>query len=284
MAIRMDGRALAEETKARLARQAAGLPRPPGLAVVLAGEDAACEVYVRGKEQDCARCGIRSVTCRLPADAGQEDLLEQINALNRREDVDGILVQLPLPGRLSPAAVLRAIDPEKDVDCVHPYNVGRLHSGQPACLPCTPAAVLALMRHYGIRAQGRRCVVLGRSDIVGKPLAALLTQEDGTVTLCHSKTRDLGDITRQADILVSAVGRAGTVTAEMVKPGAAVIDVAVNRRSGGGLCGDADFDAVEQTAGWITPVPGGVGPVTRAMLMENVLAAARRRLCPAPGA
>lgn len=276
MATRIDGKALAAKVKARAAEGAKGLARRPGLAVILVGDDPASRVYVTGKEKDCAECGFLSVEHKLPAETKQAELLALIQKLNGDGAVDGILVQLPLPKQLDEEAVLNAIDPEKDVDCFHPFNVGRLMSGSPVFLPCTPAGVMEMLREYGITPAGKRCVVLGRSNIVGKPMAALLVQQDGTVTTCHSRTPELAAFTREADILVSAVGRVGLVTADMVKPGAVVIDVAMNRNEAGKLCGDVDFDAVEPKAGYITPVPGGVGPMTRAMLMENLLTAARR--------
>ena len=278
MATRIDGKALAAKVKGRVAAAVKTLPRRPGLAVVLVGDDPASQVYVRGKEADCAECGIRSFPYRLPADTSQQALLDLIRKLNDAPEVDGILVQLPLPAPLDAEQVIAAIAPDKDVDCFHPYNVGRLNIGTPVFQPCTPAGVMEMLREYGISPAGKRCVVLGRSNIVGKPMAALLTQADGTVTLCHSRTPELAEITRQADILVSAVGKGNCVTASMVKDGAAVIDVAMNRNDAGKLCGDVDFDAVEPKASYITPVPGGVGPMTRAMLMENLLTAARNHL------
>ena len=278
MATRIDGKALAARVKARVKAEAAGLARRPGLAVVLVGEDPASQVYVRGKEADCAECGIRSFPYRLPAETGQQELLDLIRKLNENPEVDGILVQLPLPEPLNAEPVIDAIAPDKDVDCFHPYNVGRLTTGNPVFQPCTPAGVMEMLRACGVSPAGKRCVVLGRSNIVGKPIAALLTQADGTVTLCHSKTPDLAEITSQADILVSAVGKVNCVTAGMVKDRAVVIDVAMNRNADGRLCGDVDFAAVEPKASYITPVPGGVGPMTRAMLMENILTAARNHL------
>lgn len=277
MAVRLDGAALAARLKVQIREEAAALPRPPMLAVVLAGEDPASQIYVRGKERDCAECGIRTQTHCLPAAVSQEELLALIGRLNRDEDVDGVLVQLPLPEDLDPRPVLRALAPEKDVDCFHPLNAGLLALGEPRFLPCTPAGVLELLDAYDIPVRGRHCVIIGRSHLVGRPLAQLLTARDGTVTLCHSQTRDLPALTRQADILISAAGRAGLVTADMVKPGAAVVDVAMNRAPGGKLTGDVDFPAVEPVAGFLTPVPGGVGPMTRACLLQNVLRAARLR-------
>ncbi|MCI9554177.1 MAG: bifunctional methylenetetrahydrofolate dehydrogenase/methenyltetrahydrofolate cyclohydrolase FolD [Oscillibacter sp.] len=277
MAVKLDGAALAAKIKMQIREEAAALPRPPMLAVVLAGEDPASQIYVRGKERDCAECGVHTRTHRLPAEVSQGDLLALVEQLNRDEAVDGILVQLPLPEGLDPRPVLHALAPEKDVDGFHPLNAGLLALGEPGFQPCTPAGVLALLDAYDIPIRGRRCVVLGRSHLVGRPLAQLLTARDGTVTLCHSRTEDLPALTRQADILVSAAGRAGLVTAGMVKPGAAVVDVAMNRRADGKLTGDVDFPAVEPVAGFLTPVPGGVGPMTRACLLKNVLRASRLR-------
>ena len=276
MAVRIDGKALAAKVKARAAEGAKDLPRKPGLAVILVGDNQASRVYVTGKEKDCAECGFLSFEYKLPAETTQAGLLELIDRLNGDEAVDGILVQLPLPEHLNEDQVLNAIHPEKDVDCFHPFNVGRLVIGDPVFLPCTPAGVMEMLKEYDIPVAGKHCVVLGRSNIVGKPMGALLLQQSGTVTTCHSRTPDLASFTRQADILVSAVGRVGLVTADMVKEGAVVIDVAMNRNAEGKLCGDVDYASVEPKASYITPVPGGVGPMTRAMLMENLLTAARR--------
>ena len=276
MAVRIDGKALAAKVKARAAEGAKDLPRKPGLAVILVGDNQASRVYVTGKEKDCTECGFLSFEYKLPAETTQAELLELIDRLNGDEAVDGILVQLPLPEHLNEDQVLNAIHPEKDVDCFHPFNVGRLVIGDPVFLPCTPAGVMEMLKEYDIPVAGKHCVVLGRSNIVGKPMGALLLQQSGTVTTCHSRTPDLASFTRQADILVSAVGRVGLVTADMVKEGAVVIDVAMNRNAGGKLCGDVDYASVEPKASYITPVPGGVGPMTRAMLMENLLTAARR--------
>ena len=276
MAVRIDGKALAAKVKARAAEGAKDLPRKPGLAVILVGDNQASRVYVTGKEKDCAECGFQSFEHKLPAETTQTELLALIDRLNRDEAVDGILVQLPLPKGLDEEQVLNAIRPDKDVDCFHPFNVGRLVIGDPVFLPCTPAGVMEMLKEYDIPVAGKHCVVLGRSNIVGKPMGALLLQQSGTVTTCHSRTPDLASMTRQADILVSAVGRVGLVTADMVKEGAVVIDVAMNRNAEGKLCGDVDYASVEPKASYITPVPGGVGPMTRAMLMENLLTAARR--------
>ena len=276
MAVRIDGKALAAKVKARAAEGAKDLPRKPGLAVILVGDNQASRVYVTGKEKDCAECGFQSFEHKLPAETTQTELLALIDRLNRDEAVDGILVQLPLPKGLDEDQVLNAIRPDKDVDCFHPFNVGRLVIGDPVFLPCTPAGVMEMLKEYDIPVAGKHCVVLGRSNIVGKPMGALLLQQSGTVTTCHSRTPDLASFTRQADILVSAVGRVGLVTADMVKEGAVVIDVAMNRSAEGKLCGDVDYASVEPKASYITPVPGGVGPMTRAMVMENLLTAARR--------
>lgn len=277
MAVRLDGAALAAELKERIRREAAALPAPPTLAVVLAGEDPASQIYVRGKERDCAECGIRTRTYRLPSEVSQTELLSLIDRLNRDESVDGVLVQLPLPEGLDPRPILHALAPEKDVDCFHPLNAGLLALGEPRFLPCTPAGILELLDAYDVPVRGRHCVIIGRSRLVGRPLAQLLTARDGTVTLCHSRTENLPALTRQADILISAAGRPGLVAANMIKPGAAVIDVAMNRGADGKLTGDVDFPAAERVAGFITPVPGGVGPMTRACLLQNVLRAARLR-------
>ena len=257
MAVRIDGKALAAKVKARAAEGAKDLPRKPGLAVILVGDNQASRVYVTGKEKDCAECGFLSFEYKLPAETTQAELLELIDRLNGDEAVDGILVQLPLPEHLNEDQVLNAIHPEKDVDCFHPFNVGRLVIGDPVFLPCTPAGVMEMLKEYDIPVAGKHCVVLGRSNIVGKPMGALLLQQSGTVTTCHSRTPDLASFTRQADILVSAVGRVGLVTADMVKEGAVVIDVAMNRNAEGKLCGDVDYASVEPKASYITPVPGG---------------------------
>lgn len=273
----MDGKALAAQKKAAIRAEVERLARTPGLAVVLVGENPASQIYVRGKARDCEECGIRCMDFRLPAQTTESELLTLIAELNGRADVDGILVQLPLPEGIRERRVLEAIAPEKDVDAFHPENVGRLVQGQARYLPCTPAGVMELLRAAGVDPAGRRAVIVGRSNIVGKPMALLLLQADATVTVCHSRTPDLADECRRADILISAVGRRGLITADMIKPGAAVVDVAMNRDEDGKLCGDVDFAAACDVAAHITPVPGGVGPMTRAMLMENTLRAARLR-------
>ena len=277
-AVIMDGKALAEKVKAQIREKVSKLRRQPGLAVILVGDNPASQVYVRNKERDCAQCGIMCYDYHLPQDASQEDVLDLVEKMNNYGAVDGILVQLPLPEQIDERVVLEAITPDKDVDAFHPENVGRIMQGQAYYKPCTPAGVMEILHEYGIDPAGKHCVVVGRSNIVGKPMAMLLLHENATVTICHSKTPDLKAQCRQADILVSAVGKTGLITADMVKPGAVVIDVAMNRNEAGKLCGDVDFAAVSQVASYITPVPGGVGPMTRAMLMENTYKAAKCRI------
>lgn len=272
----IDGKALAAKCKARVAQEVRGFSRRPGLAVILVGDNPASRTYVNSKRKDCEECGIYSEEYALPAQAGQDALMEVIHTLNAREDIDGILCQLPLPEGYDEDAVLLAIDPDKDVDGFHPVNVGRLSTGQPCFVPCTPAGVMEMLKEYGIDPKGKECVVVGRSNIVGKPMAMLLLAAHGTVTVCHSRTPDLGEVCRRADVLVAAVGKRNLITAGMVKEGAVVIDVAMNRDEAGKLCGDVDYGPVSEKASYITPVPGGVGPMTRAMLMVNTLEAARR--------
>lgn len=282
MATILDGARVAKEIKQQIRKEvddmiAAGyLARPPRLVTILVGDNPASQVYVRNKARDCEECGFTSQTLELPGDTTRGKLLNFIDCLNKDPGVDGILCQLPLPEGLDEWDVLNAIDPAKDVDCFHPENVGKLATGRPAFKPCTPAGVMRLLAEYSIPVAGKNCVVIGRSNIVGKPMAQLLTAADGTVTICHSKTSNLARYTRDADILVSAVGRPGLVSADMVKDGAVIVDVAMNRVPDGKLCGDVDFAAVQEKASYITPVPGGVGPMTRAMLMANVLKAAMR--------
>ena len=276
-AIRLDGTALAAKVKARVREEAAALPRRPGLAVILVGEDPASRVYVNSKRKDCTDCGLYSEEYALPAAVGQEALLELIDTLNGREEIDGILVQLPLPGHLDQKEILSAIDPAKDVDAFHPQNVGRIVIGDYFFAPCTPSGILTLIDSTGVDMTGKECVIIGRSNIVGKPMALLALHRNATVTVCHSKTRNLPEVTRRADILISAVGKAGFVTGEMVKPGAVVIDVGMNRNAAGKLCGDVDFESVSPVAGWLTPVPGGVGPMTITMLLRSTVLSARNR-------
>ena len=247
----------------------------PGLAVIIVGDDPASRVYVNNKKKACAEVGFVSEEYALPAETTQEELLELIATLNRKPEINGILCQLPLPSHLDEKAVINAIDPIKDVDAFHPSNVGRIMIGDYHFLPCTPAGVMEMIHNENIEVSGKNCVVIGRSNIVGKPMAMLLLQENGTVTICHSRTRELREICTSADILVAAVGRPKFVTADMVKPGAVVLDVGINRDENGKLCGDVDFENVEPKASYITPVPGGVGPMTIAMLMKNTLMAAK---------
>lgn len=278
MAIKMDGLALAKKLKQQAREEVAQLSRRPGLAVIIVGDNPASRVYVNSKRKDCEECGYYSEEYALPETSTQQELLELIGELNHREDIDGILVQLPLPPGFCEEEVLLAIDPSKDVDCFHPYNVGQLTIGQPVFQPCTPGGVMELLREYDIDPAGKRCVVLGRSNIVGKPMAMLLLHAHGTVTICHSRTPDMKQIAATADILVSAVGQVGLVTGDMVKQGAVVVDVAMNRNAEGKLCGDVVVEEVEPKASYLTPVPGGVGPMTRAILMLNTLTAAKHHL------
>lgn len=276
MATILDGKALAAKCKERVKQEAAGLTRTPGLAVIIVGDNPASRVYVNSKRKDCEECGFFSEEYALPAATTQEALIDLIHQLNGREEIDGILCQLPLPEGIDEEAVLMAISPEKDVDGFHPMNMGALLVGKEGFLPCTPYGIMEILAEYGIDPKGKNCVVIGRSNIVGKPMALLLLQKHGTVTVCHSRTTNLKDICRQADILVAAVGKVNMVTADMIKPGAVVIDVAMNRNEAGKLCGDVDYAAVSAMASAITPVPGGVGPMTRAMLMKNTLLAAQK--------
>lgn len=247
----------------------------PGLAVIIVGDDPASRVYVNNKKKACADVGFLSEEYALPAETTQDELMELIDKLNKRDDINGILCQLPLPRHLDEKAVINAISPLKDVDAFHPSNVGKIMIGDYHFLPCTPAGVMEMIHTAGIEVSGKNCVVIGRSNIVGKPMAMLLLHENGTVTICHSRTRNLKEICSQADILVAAVGKPKFVTADMVKEGAVVLDVGINRDENGKLCGDVDFAAVEPKASYITPVPGGVGPMTIAMLMKNTLMAAK---------
>lgn len=242
------------------------------LAVVQVGNDPASSVYVRNKKRACEACGIRSLSYELPEDTGEEQLLELIGKLNADPTVNGILVQLPLPGQIDENKVIRAIDVKKDVDGFHPMSAGALCTGQKGFVSCTPAGIIELLKRSGIAIAGKECVVIGRSNIVGKPVALLLLAENGTVTVCHSRTKDLKEVTKRADILVVAIGKPGFITADYVKEGAAVIDVGIHRNENGKLCGDVDFDSVAPKCSAITPVPGGVGPMTIAMLMSNCIA------------
>ena len=271
----IDGKAVSaavkEQVRAEIERDGLDI----GLAVVIVGDDPASRVYVNNKKKACEVCGIKSYEYALPAETSEEQLLELIDALNADEKVNGILVQLPLPAQLDEEKVIKRISPLKDVDAFSAENVGKIMIGNYAFLPCTPAGCMELIHSTGVEVSGKECVVIGRSNIVGKPMAMLLLHENGTVTVCHSRTKNLAEVCRRADILVAAVGKPNFVTADMVKDGAVVIDVGINRLDNGKLCGDVKFDEVSEKAGWITPVPGGVGPMTIAMLMKNTVMAKR---------
>ena len=275
----LDGKEVAAAVKAEVADAVAAMGDSPGLATVLVGDDPASHTYVRGKRRDAGEVGIRSIHHEIEAEITQGDLIHLIDELNADDDVDGILVQLPLPSHLDGEDVVARIDPAKDVDGLHPFNLGRLILGRPGLRPCTPSGVMRILAHYGIGTEGKRAVIVGRSFLVGRPLALLMSQRgvDATVTMAHSRTRDLVELTRQAQILVAAVGATGLITADHVGPGATVIDVGINRLPDGKLVGDVDYDDVAQVAGAITPVPGGVGPMTRAMLLANTVQAANAR-------
>ena len=280
MAMIIDGKQISAQVKASVAEEGAALNEKgifPALAVVLVGDDPASQVYVRNKTKACEVCGIRSEQIRMPVQTTQQELMEVVDRLNKDDAIDGILVQLPLPKHLDETAVLRAIDPSKDVDAFHPVNVGKIMIGDYDFLPCTPAGCMELIHSTGMNVTGKHAVVIGRSNIVGKPMAMLLLHENATVTVCHSKTADLKAECLKADILVAAVGKENIVTADMVKPGSVVIDVGMNRNAEGKLCGDVDYEAVKEVASAITPVPGGVGPMTIAMLMKNTVKAAEKR-------
>lgn len=277
----IDGKALAAKIRSEVAdeceKMVASGKRRPKLCVIIAGDDPASKVYVRNKQKACGDCGIDSETIDLPGTVTKEELFSLIDEKNGDGNVDGILVQLPLPRGIDEKEVILRISPDKDVDCFHPVNVGRVYTGDPLFLPCTPAGIIELLKYAGVTISGANCVVVGRSNIVGKPVSALLLAENGTVTTAHSKTRDLKKVTREADILVAAIGKPKFFNREYIKPGAAVIDVGMDRDENGKLCGDVDFDDVAGICGPITPVPGGVGPMTVAMLMKNTLKAAMIR-------
>ena len=271
----IDGKAVSAAVKEQVRQEIEREGLEIGLAVVIVGDDPASRVYVNNKKKACEVCGIKSFEYALPAETTEEQLLELVDALNDDPNVNGILVQLPLPKHLDEEKVIERISPKKDVDAFHESNVGKIMIGNYAFLPCTPAGCMELIRSTGVEVSGKECVVIGRSNIVGKPMAMLLLHANGTVTVAHSRTKDLAEVCRRADILVAAVGKPNFVTADMVKPGAVVIDVGINRLENGKLCGDVKFDEVSEVAGWITPVPGGVGPMTIAMLMKNTLMAKR---------
>lgn len=276
-AVRMDGKMVSAKVRGSILEEVNGLKDKgvhPGLAVIIVGEDPASKVYVRNKERACEECGFYSEKYALPEETTQEELLGLIDELNHNPRIDGILCQLPVPKHINEQAIIDAISPEKDVDAFHPINVGKIMVGNFDFLPCTPAGVMQLLEEYDIDPNGKNCVVIGRSNIVGKPMAMLLLHKNGTVTICHSRTKNLKEVCAQADILVAAVGKADFVTADMVKEGAVVIDVGMNRKDGK-LCGDVAFDEVNEKASYLTPVPGGVGPMTITMLMKNTLKAAK---------
>ena len=274
----IDGKKIAAETRAEIAaavveQKAAGVT--PGLAVIIVGENPASQVYVRNKHKACGEVGMYSEVIEMPGDTTEETLLAKIAELNEDTKIDGILVQLPLPKHIDEEKVINAIRPDKDVDAFHPVNTGKIMIGNPDFLPCTPAGVMVMLKKTGIDITGKNCVVVGRSNIVGKPMAMLLLGANGTVTVCHSKTKDLAAVTREADILVVAIGRADFITGDMVKEGAVAIDVGMNRRADGKLTGDVDFASAAERASYITPVPGGVGPMTITMLLQNTLTASK---------
>ena len=281
MAPIIDGKAVSAAVKQEVADEAAKLRDEKGLkvglAVVIVGNDSASRVYVNNKKKACEAVGFQSFEYALDENTTQEQLLDLVNVLNRDDRVNGILVQLPLPKHIDEKAIINAISPEKDVDAFHPENVGKIMIGEYSFLPCTPAGVMRLIESTGVDISGKKCVVVGRSNIVGKPQAMLLLQKNGTVTICHSRTQNLKEECKAADILVVAIGKAKFITGDMIKEGAVVIDVGMDRDENGKLCGDVDFESAEKVAGYITPVPGGVGPMTIAMLMKNTLTAAKQQ-------
>lgn len=275
----IDGKKISGEIRAEVADEVKGLKKQginPGLAVVIVGENPASQVYVRNKEKGCLEAGINSFKYELPSETSEAELLTLVEKLNNDPQANGILVQLPLPKQIDEEKVLLAIEPEKDVDCFHPFNVGQLMTGSAKLKPCTPNGIIELLKRYNVPLEGKNAVVIGRSNIVGKPVAVLLLQENATVEICHSRTENLAEHIKKADIVIAAVGKPNFVTKDMVKPGAAVIDVGINRLESG-LCGDVDFTSVKEVAGAITPVPGGVGPMTIAMLLRNTLTAAKEQ-------
>lgn len=277
MAIIIDGKLVAQEVKAKVSKRVKELQKnglTPGLAVIIIGNNQASRIYVNNKKKACAEVSIYSKECALPDTTSQKELIELISKLNNDDSINGILVQLPLPNHINEKAVIEAIDPLKDVDAFHEINVGKIMIGEYDLLPCTPAGIIELLNSQNIEIEGKHCVVVGRSNIVGKPMAMLLLHRNGTVTICHSKTKNLKKICKNADILIAAVGKAKFITSDMVKKGAVVIDVGMNKDENSKLCGDVDFDNVEKIASYITPVPGGVGPMTIAMLMKNTVTAA----------
>lgn len=276
----IDGKVVAARIKEELKQEIVQLKEngiTPGLAVIIVGNNPASRSYVNNKKKDCEEIGIKSFEYAMPEETTQQQLIELIETINNDKTVDGILVQLPLPKHINEEIVLNSIDPKKDADCFHPFNVGNLMIGKPGFQPCTPAGVMELIKESGIEISGKECVVLGRSNIVGKPQAIMLLAANGTVTVCHSRTKNLEEVCRRADILVVAIGKAKFLKANFVKPGAVVIDVGINRDENGKMVGDVDFDEVKEVAGAITPVPGGVGPMTRAILLKNTITAVKNR-------
>ena len=282
MAKIIDGKAISAAIRQEISEEVAKMKAKkgivPGLAVIIVGEDPASQVYVRNKKKDCDETGINSIVHALPENTTEEELLALVHKLNKDDNVHGIIVQLPLPSHLNSDLIINNIDVNKDVDAFHPYNVGKIMIGDYESLPCTPAGVMALLERSNIEVAGKNCVVVGRSNIVGKPQAMMLLHKNGTVTVCHSKTKNLAEICRSADILVVAIGRAKFITGDMIKEGAVVIDVGMCRDENGKLCGDVDYESAEKKASYITPVPGGVGPMTRVMLLQNTLSAAKKKL------
>lgn len=280
MYTRIDGKEVSAAVRERITAETAGLKAKgitPGLAVIIVGSDPASRVYVNNKKKGCEQTGMNSFEYALPEETTTEELLELIEKLNTDEQIDGILCQLPVPKHIDEVKVLNAISPDKDVDAFHPVNCGKVMTGDYTFAPCTPAGMVEMLKYYNIPITGKHCVIIGRSNIVGKPMAMLMLKNNATVTVCHSKTENLPEITKQADILVAAVGIPKFVKADMVKDGAVVLDVGINRMEDGKLCGDVDFDAVKNKTSFITPVPGGVGPMTITMLLQNTLASAKNR-------
>lgn len=282
MAKIIDGKAIAAQIRQEISAEVVKIKeetgKVPGLAVIIVGQDPASQVYVRNKKKDCDETGINSRVYALPEQTTEEELLALVHKLNNDDDVHGIIVQLPLPKHLNSDLIINNIDVSKDVDAFHPYNVGKIMIGDYELLPCTPAGIMALLERSNIDVAGKNCVVVGRSNIVGKPQAMMLLHKNGTVTICHSKTKNLADVCRSADILVVAIGRAKFITGDMIKEGAVVIDVGMCRDENGKLCGDVDYESAEKKASYITPVPGGVGPMTRVMLLQNTLSSAKKKI------
>lgn len=284
----IDGKKIAQDVRNEIREETLRLKAEkeivPGLAVILVGDDPASQIYVRGKKNACGEVGFLSKEFRLPADASEAELLSIIEGLNRDDEIHGFLVQLPVPKHIKTDALIEAIDPRKDVDGFHPYNVGKLFSGNPYHKACTPAGIIELLDRYGIEIEGKEAVIVGRSNIVGKPLIMMLLERHATVTVCHTRTKDLPGVTRRADILVAAAGKPGMISGDMIKKGAVVIDVGINRLPDGRLVGDCDFEGVRAQASYLTPVPGGVGPMTVTMLLVNTIKSAERALGLVPGA